>query len=120
MSASRDAHKGLDIHEELVADLLVRFLSHEAGKFGFDKAIVGVSGGIDSAVSVALAARAFGADNVLGVMMPYRTSNPDSESHARLVLDSLGVEKRLVDISSMVDGYLDQENSRRRDRDAGT
>ncbi len=99
----------LDVQPELVTDLLVRFLSAEAGKFGFTRAVLGLSGGIDSAVSCALAARAFGADNVLAVMMPYKTSNPDSEADAREVAASLGVRAIKVDISAMVDGYLDQE-----------
>ena len=68
----------LDVDPALVADLLVRFLRAEAGKFGFSGAVLGLSGGIDSAVSAGLAARAFGSENVLCVMMPYRTSNPNS------------------------------------------
>lgn len=99
----------LDIHEELTTDLLVRFLASEAGKFGFERAVVGVSGGVDSAVSVALAARAFGPQNVLGILMPYRTSNPASEADGIRVLEQLGVERARVDISAMVDGYLTQE-----------
>lgn len=97
----------LDIQAKLVEDILVRFLRKEAGKFGFERAVLGLSGGIDSAVAAALAARAFGPQNVLCVMMPYRTSNPDSEGDARRVADQLGVETRLVDISAMADGYLE-------------
>ena len=96
----------LDISEELTVELLVRFLRSEAGKFGFDRVICGLSGGVDSAVSVGLAARAFGPENVLGVMMPYRTSNPSSEADARAVAEALGIETRKVDISAMADGYL--------------
>jgi NAD+ synthase len=96
----------LDIQPELVERILVRFLRSEAGKFGFSRALLGLSGGIDSAVSAALAAKAFGPKNVLGVMMPYTTSNPDSEGDARKVADALGIESRKVDISAMADGYL--------------
>lgn len=99
----------LDVQPELVTDLLVRFLRAEAGKFGFERALLGLSGGIDSAVSAALAVRAFGADAVLGVLMPYRTSNPDSEAHAREVAEALGLASRKVDISAMAGGYLEQE-----------
>lgn len=98
----------LDVSEELTTDLLVRFLRSEAGKFGFERVVCGLSGGVDSAVSVALAARAFGPENVLGVMMPYRTSNPSSEADARLVAEALGIEARKVDISAMADGYLEE------------
>src|SRR4051812_19003492 len=58
----------LDIQPKLVEDVLVRFLRVEAGKFGFTRAVLGLSGGVDSAVSCALAARAFGPKNVLAVM----------------------------------------------------
>jgi NAD+ synthase len=97
----------LDIQPKLVEELLVRFLRVEAGKFGFSRAVLGLSGGIDSAVSAALAAKAFGPKNVLAAMMPYKTSNPDSEGDARKVIAKLGVEGRKVDISKMADGYLD-------------
>lgn len=99
---------GLDVSEELTADLLVRFLRSEAGKFGFERVVCGLSGGVDSAVSVALAAQAFGPESVLGVMMPYRTSNPSSEADARVVAETLGIETRKVDISDMADGYLEE------------
>lgn len=97
---------GLRIDPALVENLLVNFLREEVGHTGFSKALLGVSGGVDSAVVAALAARAFGPQNVLGVMMPYRTSDPASEAHARLLVDALGIASRKVDISGMADGYL--------------
>ena len=97
----------LDIDPALVTDILIRFLRAEAGKFGFSKAVLGLSGGIDSAVSCALSARAFGPENVLAVMMPYRTSSADSLSDAEAVINMTGVRGMRFDISSMVDGYLD-------------
>ena len=96
----------LDVQPELVCDLLERFLREELGTAGFERAVVGLSGGIDSAVSAALCARALGPSNTLGVMMPYRSSNPDSERDARAVGEALGIELRLVDVSPMADGYL--------------
>ena len=99
----------LDIHPKLVADILVRFLREELRSAGFGRAVIGLSGGIDSAVSAALAVRAFGPEEVLGVLLPYRTSNADSEAHARLVAESLSMHTRRIEISAMVDGYLDQE-----------
>lgn len=101
----------LAIQTELVERLLVNFLREEIGHVGFSKAVVGISGGIDSAVSAALATRAFGPANVLGVMMPYRTSNPASEADARALATGLELETRLVDISAMADGYLDSPAS---------
>jgi NAD+ synthase len=97
----------LDIQPDLVEAILVKFLRTEAGKFGFSRGILGLSGGVDSAVSAALAARAFGPKNVLGAMMPYKTSSPESEGDAREVAAKLGIETRKVDISAMVDGYCD-------------
>lgn len=98
----------LDVQPELVTEILVRFLKGEAGKFGFQRAVLGLSGGVDSAVSASLAARAFGAQNVLAVMMPYRTSNPDSERDARRVIDALGIASRKVDITAMAEGYFEE------------
>lgn len=99
----------LDIQPELVTDLLISFLVEEVGTAGLRKAVVGLSGGIDSAVSAALCARAFGPENVLSVLMPYRTSNPDSEADAMAVAQHLGTPTRKVEISAMADGYLQAE-----------
>ncbi len=71
--------------------------------------MVGISGGVDSAVTAFLAARALGNERVLGLRMPYRTSSPESLEHAQLVIDALGIESRTLDISAAVDGYLSQE-----------
>jgi len=106
----------LDIQPELVTDLLVRFLREEVGQAGIARAILGLSGGIDSAVSAALSARAFGPENVLAVLMPYRTSDPRSEADALEVAESLGLPTRRVDISAAVDGYLSQADVQDRTR----
>jgi NAD+ synthetase len=76
---------------------------------GFTRAVVGISGGVDSAVTAYLAARALGPANVIGVRMPYRTSSSESLEHGQLVLDALGIEGRTLDISAAVDGYLASE-----------
>jgi NAD+ synthase (glutamine-hydrolysing) len=76
---------------------------------GFDHAVVGLSGGVDSAVTTYLAAKALGPKNVVAVRMPYRTSHPTSLEHAQLVIDALGVETRTIDITGAVDGYLTHE-----------
>ncbi len=96
----------LDVDAAMVEQWLVAFLRDEFARRGFGKAIVGVSGGVDSAVTAFLAARALGADNVVGVRMPYRTSSADSLAHAQLVGDALGIELRTVEITNAVDGYL--------------
>src|SRR6476661_3635939 len=107
-----DAHVGpapLEIDTEMVERWLVRFLRDEMARRNFQKAVIGISGGVDSAVSAALAVRALGAANVIGVRMPYRTSSKESLEHGQLVIDALGIEGRTLDISPAVDGYLANE-----------
>ncbi|HEY7569224.1 MAG TPA: NAD+ synthase [Gemmatimonadaceae bacterium] len=104
-----EAAPSLAIDPVLVETWLVRFIKDEMSRRGFEKAVVGLSGGVDSAVTATLAARALGASNVVGVRMPYRTSSPDSMVHAQLVIDALGIVERTVDISAAVDGYLKLE-----------
>jgi NAD+ synthase (glutamine-hydrolysing) len=99
----------LDIDPALTADWLTTFLREEFRQRGFEKGVIGISGGVDSAVTAFLAARAIGASNVIGVRLPYRTSSKDSLEHAQLVIDALGIEGRTVDISAAVDGYLSNE-----------
>jgi NAD+ synthetase len=107
--ASRGTPPPLEIDPALVETWLVTFIRDEFERRGFKKAVVGLSGGVDSAVVATLAARALGPKNVIAVRMPYRTSSPDSLSHAQKVIDALGVESRLLDITNAVDGYLAQE-----------
>ncbi|MES2124335.1 MAG: NAD+ synthase [Gemmatimonadota bacterium] len=96
----------LEIDPELTRRWLVAFLRDEVTRRrGFTRGIVGLSGGVDSAVVAALAAEALGPENVVAVRMPYRTSSPDSLAHAQLVIDALGIRERTVDITAAVDGY---------------
>ena len=99
----------LEIDAELTANWLINFVREEVHRRGFDVGILGLSGGVDSAVTAYLAARALGPENVVAVRLPYRTSSPDSLAHAQLVIDSLGITGRTLDISAAVDGYLSQE-----------
>jgi NAD+ synthetase len=99
----------LEIDPQLTADWLINFVREEVHRRGFEKGVLGLSGGVDSAVTAYLAARALGPENVIAVCLPYRSSSPDSLAHARLVIDALGITGRTLDISSAVDGYLAQE-----------
>lgn len=73
---------------------------------GFQRAIVGISGGVDSALTAFLCVRALGPQNVIGVRMPYRTSSTESLEHADIAIRELGIQSVTVDISAMVDAYL--------------
>ena len=96
----------LEIDPKLTVEWLVHFIRHEMAQRGFEKAIVGLSGGVDSAVTTYLAARAIGPENVMAIRMPYESSSPESLEHAQLVIDALGVQGCTVDITGAVDGYL--------------
>lgn len=91
-----------------VRDGLVRFLREEIGRAGFHRAVVGLSGGIDSALSAFLAVEAFGADDVLLVRMPYETSSPESLGDAQAVIDTLGTPSETIAITEQIDAYFRQ------------
>ncbi len=103
----------------LVERWLVEFLREEVTRRrGFHDVVIGLSGGVDSALVAFLAVKAFGAAHVNALMLPYRTSSPESLAHATLVAEQLGIPHRVVDISAAVDGYLqaheaDADGSRR-------
>lgn len=91
----------------LVERWLVEFIREEVRhRRGFEQAVVGLSGGVDSAVTAYLAVRALGKEHVQALMLPYRTSSSDSLAHARLVTEALCIQGRTIDISGAVDGYL--------------
>jgi len=96
----------LKINAKLAADWLVQFLRDEiTRRRGMSKVVLGLSGGVDSAVVAYLSARAFDPKNVFAFRMPYKISSSESLTHAQLVVDDLGIQERTVDITDMVDGY---------------
>ena len=84
------------------------FLSQQLAASGLDGCVVGLSGGIDSALSASLAVAAVGPQRVLAVLMPYRTSSADSQVDALNLVRHLGIEHRVIDISPMIDAYYDR------------
>ena len=89
----------------------VDFIRNQLRQAGFERALLGLSGGIDSALVAYLAAEAIGPERLLCVMMPYRTSSGASVEDARLVIDDLGCASELVEISAMVDGFFGREGA---------
>ena len=111
--AAVEAARGLfELPEELVIDTgavraaIVRFIRDQLRDAGYERALLGLSGGVDSAVVAHLLVEAIGADRVLCLLMPYRTSAPESRRDAEAVLARLGCASRLVEVSPMVDAYF--------------
>src|SRR5271155_5035815 len=98
----------LTINCELVTAILTRFIRTEIRRAGFDRAVMGLSGGIDSSVVTFLAARALGPGNGLAVTMPYKTSSDAPRPDARSGIDFLGVQTIEVPITESIDAYFGQ------------
>lgn len=98
------------IDAAVTTEWLIAFLRDElVVRRQIPRAVLGLSGGVDSAVTAFLCARALGPENVHAVRMPYETSQPSSLADAALVVDALGIQCATVDISAAVDGYLQYE-----------
>ena len=93
---------------QLLETVLVKFLADEVGKTGCEKVVVGLSGGVDSALSAALAARALGPENVLGILMPYKLSSKESLSDAAALAAETGIDTITVEISEQIDAYFER------------
>ena len=98
-----NARPDLHIHTGLARRILVGFIKSEITRTGMSRAVINLSGGIDSALSCFLAAEALGPQNVLAIRLPYRTSSPDSLEHAQMVIDATGVQSLTLEITPMVD-----------------
>lgn len=98
----------LDINTDLARTILTGFIRDEIAKSGMSKAVMGLSGGIDSALSAYLSAEALGAENVLAVRMPYETSSPESLEHAERVIADLNLPSLTVPITPMVQPLIEQ------------
>jgi len=96
----------LQLNSDTVRKVLTGFIANEVRKAGFHRVVVGLSGGVDSSLSAYLAAEALGPENVWGILMPYRTSSPESAAHATMVVQALGIKSLTVEITGMVDAYF--------------
>jgi len=112
---SADVPPPFELPEELRIDtdvarrVIAGFIRGQLRQAGFERAVLGLSGGIDSALVAYLVAEAIGAEQLLCLLMPYRTSSPASRGDAEEVVARLGCASRLVDISPIVDGYFGTE-----------
>ena len=98
--------KDLTLNANKAIQSLTAFIKEVVQAAGYDKVVLGVSGGVDSALSAFLSARAMGADNLLALRLPYKTSSPQSLAHAQLVIDELGCQSKTIEITDAVDAVL--------------
>jgi NAD+ synthase len=99
----------LTINTEMARRILTSFIHSEVTRVGFQRVVINLSGGLDSALSCALAAEAMGAENVLALRLPYQSSSPDSLEHAELMIDQFKVQSRTIDITGAVDPLIAQD-----------
>ena len=99
------------LNEEHAVEVLTIFIREEVRRTGLSKAIIGLSGGVDSALSTYLSVRALGAENVHVLLMPYRTSSPESIQDAMDVVDSLGISSEILDITPTAEAFFNSAES---------
>ena len=105
-------HKGKKVLKELQLNCeqeksrIVTFLRDQMATAGFSRAVLGLSGGVDSSLVAALSVEALGRENVTGLILPYKTSTPQSSAHAELVARQLGIQTERIDITPMVDAFI--------------
>jgi NAD+ synthase len=100
------ADQYLKINPELVTEILCRFIRAEIGRAKFERAVVGLSGGLDSSVVTFLCARALGPENVLAVTLPYKTSSQPTRRDSQAVIEQSGVRTIDLPITDQVDAYF--------------
>ena len=104
--ASLPDELSLALDTEWTERILTRFIRDEVRRTGLRRVVLGLSGGIDSALSAFLAARALGPENVDCILLPYQASSADSLSDAKKVVDELGTGSETIDITPMVEGFV--------------
>jgi NAD+ synthase len=105
VTETSQASDPLTINCALVEPILVGFVRSEVRRVGFKKAVLGLSGGIDSTLSAYVAAKALGPENVCGIRMPYSTSSTETMDHGALVAKELGIRMMTVPIADQIDAY---------------
>lgn len=95
------------LNAQFLKNKATEFLKTEFEKAGFKKAILGISGGIDSAVVAILAAEVLGKENVIGLKLPYKKSSPASVNDAEELIRKVGIKSKLINITPAVDAFYD-------------
>ena len=103
-------------NEALAEKVLTAFLREETSKVGFSRAVLGLSGGVDSALVAELAAQAFGPENVLGLALPHRNSAPESLELGKEAAEHAGIQFEVVDVSAIADAHASAGNLDDQDR----
>ncbi len=96
----------LKIDCDFISSYLVEFVRQEITKTGLKRAVIGLSGGIDSTVSAYIAKEALGKENVYGILMPYKLSSKDSIEDALKVVKETGIKHKIVEITEPADAYF--------------
>jgi len=104
-----DIKSKIKLNMELTEKILVNFIREEVRSAGFEKVVLGLSGGIDSAIVAFLAVKALGPENVLGIMMPYKSSSRESLEDAERVVKATGMRVKKIEITDMLDAYFAKE-----------
>jgi NAD+ synthase len=99
----------LTINTDVARSILTGFIKSEVTRVGYSRAVINLSGGLDSALSCALAAEALGAENVLALRLPYRASSSDSLEHAQLMIDQFKTQSKTIEITDLVDPLIVQD-----------
>lgn len=96
----------LTINTDVALQILTGFIRSEVTRAGYSRAVINLSGGLDSALSCALTVEALGSDNVFALRLPYRTSSSDSLTHAQLLIDQFGIQSETIEITDIVDPLI--------------
>jgi NAD+ synthase len=99
----------LTINTDVARQILTGFIKLEVTRVGYSRAVIGLSGGVDSALSFVLAVQALGVENVLAVRMPYKTSSADSLEHAQVLIDQFKVQSETIEITKMVEPLIERD-----------
>jgi NAD+ synthase len=99
----------LTINTDVARMILTGFIKSEITRVGYSRAVINLSGGLDSALSCVVAVEALGPENVLALRLPYRTSSADSLEHAQLMIDKFKMQSKTIEITDMVDPLIAQD-----------